>query len=85
MENGFNPFLTEKLYLDIQMKRLVPKRYKSIFVYSRKMQSKFEIDWEITIGKPIRSIPWKKAENEAFHHVGRGRRWGRRLGMGCRK
>jgi hypothetical protein len=26
---------------------LVPKRYKSIFVYSRKMQSKFEIYWEM--------------------------------------
>jgi hypothetical protein len=31
----------------VYMKSLVPKRYKSIFVYSRKMQSKFEIYWEM--------------------------------------
>jgi hypothetical protein len=30
-------------YLAVHMKSLVPKRYKSIFVYSRKMQSKFGI------------------------------------------
>jgi hypothetical protein len=30
-----------------QMKSLVPKRYKSIFVYSRKMQSKSEIYCEM--------------------------------------
>jgi hypothetical protein len=29
------------------LKSLVPKRYKSIFMYSRKMQSKFEIHWEM--------------------------------------
>jgi hypothetical protein len=28
-------------------KNFVPKRYKSIFVYSTKMQSKFEIYWEM--------------------------------------
>jgi hypothetical protein len=31
----------------IQMKSLVPKRYKCIFVYLRKMQPKFEIYWEM--------------------------------------
>jgi hypothetical protein len=31
----------------VHMKSLVPKRYKSIFVYSRKMQSKFGIYWEM--------------------------------------
>jgi hypothetical protein len=30
-----------------EVKSLVPKYYKSIFVYSRKMQSKFEIYWEM--------------------------------------
>jgi hypothetical protein len=30
-----------------QLKSLVPKHYKSIFVYSIKMQSKFEIYWEM--------------------------------------
>jgi hypothetical protein len=32
---------------DVHVKSLVPKHYKSIFVYSRKMQSKFGIYWEM--------------------------------------
>jgi hypothetical protein len=35
------------ILLIIHMKSLVPKRNKSIFVYLRKMQSKFEIYWKM--------------------------------------
>jgi hypothetical protein len=39
--------LSTALLLDKHLKSLVPKCYKSIFLYLRKMQPKFGIYWDI--------------------------------------